>query len=441
MENPVFEAMWKQIGSIVSGYLDGMLAGIRASAHISDAPAIPHQTSPSEQRSRKGNVIQFVPRSKRQYNQVLESDKAEIKEVFEDMPCQFSDGSFRVTSKKGRLQYRFQFQKEQVSVYGDTKQECWDKRLEYMKNPPEKRKRGLTYSQWAQKWLESYKRGLVESAYFKSMISHLKNHIFPTIGEKDIKKITSLDLQDLLQKIPSDNVRTKCATIVGESFRTAKVCGLINVNPYEGVKIKRYQQPELGAMTHAQQKQLLEYIDEKMPGTSMNDFIRALLFSGMRQSELNALRVENIDFENMLITIDSAWKRDTHNIGKTKTKRGKRKLPMAQPLANLLKRRCADKAQSDRLFGFDTQEYTYRQIADIFRALGMPFTGHILRHTFITNAYEFGFPQYLVQRWVGHASFDEDNIYLSLRTASNYCETEVTAYMRLLKKMTVLNVY
>jgi len=89
---------------------------------------------------------------------------------------------------------------------------------------------------------------------------------------------------------------------------------------------------------------------------------------------------------------------------------------------------------------FDTQEYTYRQIADIFRALGMPFTGHILRHTFITNAYEFGFPQYLVQRWVGHASFDEDNIYLSLRTASTYCETEVTAYMRLLKKMTVLDV-
>ena len=425
----------------ISGILSGYVAGVRASAHINDAPKIPPQTTlPSEQRSRKSNVIQFVPKNLKN-NYVLKSDKANVKEVFEDMPCQFSDGSFRVMNQKGRLQYRFQFRKEQVSVYGDTKQECWEKRLEYMKNPPERRKHCITYEQWAQKWLESYKRGMVESAYFKSIQSHLKNHIFPKIGEKDVKRITSLDLQDLLQSIPTDNVRTKCATIVGESFRTAKVCGLIDKNPYEGVKIKRYQQPELGAMSHVQQKQLLKYIDERMPGTEMNDFIRALLFSGMRQSELNALRVENIDFDNMLITIDSAWKRDTHTAGKTKTKRGKRKMPMAQPLADLLKRRCADKAQSERLFGFDSQEYTYRMISDVFRALGMPFTGHILRHTFITNAYEFGFPQYLVQRWVGHASFDEDNVYLSLRTASNFCETEVTAYMRTLKKMTVLAVY
>jgi len=70
----------------------------------------------------------------------------------------------------------------------------------------------------------------------------------------------------------------------------------------------------------------------------------------------------------------------------------------------------------------------------------MPFTGHILRHTFITNAYEMGFPQFLVQRWVGHVGFDEDNVYLALRTASNFCATEVTEYMKMLKKQTVFNV-
>lgn len=371
---------------------------------------------------------------------MCKSGTATEKEVKKEMPCQFSDGSFRVNNKNtGRLQYRFQYMNEQISVYGASKQECWDKRLAYMQNPPKKKKPKLTFAEWAKKWLENYKKDTVENEYYCSLIGNLKKHINPIIGNKDIKAINSLELQEMLQNIKSDNVRTKCATLIGDCFRTAKVCGLIPTNPYEGVKIKRYQQPELGALTHIQQKQLLGYIDSTMPGTEMNDFIRCLLFTGMRQSELNAIRVENVDFENMQITVDSAWKKKTHELGKTKTKRGKRIIPMVQPLADILRKYCDGRKSECRLFGFDAQEFTYRKIADVFKNLEMPFTAHILRHTFITNAYEFGFPQYLVQRWVGHAGFEEDNTYLALRRASEFCETEVTKYMRLLRKQTVLS--
>lgn len=307
--------------------------------------------------------------------------------------------------------------------------------MNYMLNPP-KKKKAVLFNEWAEKWLISYKKDMVENAYYNSLISNLKNHINPIIGKREITAITPLELQELLQNIKSDNVRTKCATLLGDCFRTAKVCGLIQTNPYEGVKIKRYQQPELGALTHIQQKQLLEYIDATMPGTRMNDFIRCLLFTGMRQSELNAIRIENIDFDNMIIKVESAYKRDTQQIGKTKTRRGKRTIPMAKPLADILQKY---RGETGRIFGFDSQDYTYRTISDIFKQIGMPFTAHILRHTFITNAYEFGFPQYLVQRWVGHAGFEEDNTYLALRRASDFCETEVTEYMRLLKKQTVLS--
>lgn len=365
------------------------------------------------------------------------SDKASIGEVKKEMPCQFSDGSFRVCNKNtGRLQYRFGFNGDQISVYGKTKQECWDKRLNYMMHPPKRVKKTIRFCEWAEKWLTTYKKNIVESAYYKSLVSNLKNHINPQIGPKDIKAISSLDLQEMLQKIKSDNVRTKCATLVGDCFRTAKVCGLISTNPYDGVKIKRYQQPELGALTHVQQQQLLVYIDETMPGSKLNDFIRCLLFTGMRQSELNAISIDKVDFENMQISIEGAYKRDTQQIGKTKTRRGKRIVPMAKPLADILSKY---KDTAGRIFGFDSQDYTYRSISEIFKQLGMPFTAHILRHTFITNAYEFNFPQYLVQRWVGHAGFDEDNTYLALRKASEFCETEVTEYMRLLKRQTVLS--
>lgn len=60
----------------ISGILSGYVAGIRASAHINDAPTIPHQTSQAEQRSRKGNVIQFIPRNRAEQRQeVLQQQK------------------------------------------------------------------------------------------------------------------------------------------------------------------------------------------------------------------------------------------------------------------------------------------------------------------------------------------------------------------------------
>lgn len=369
-------------------------------------------------------------------NNEIKSDGALFTEVKKEMPCQFSDGSFRVATKGGRLQYRFSYKGQQISVYGATKQECWDKRFEFMMHPRKKQKPKMSFADWAEQWLETYKEGTIESAYMKSLRSNLKNYIYPVIGKKDLKAIETLELQTLLQSISSDNVRTKCAALLSDCLRTAKVCGLIPSNPYDGVKIKRYQQPELGALTHEQQKQLLQYIDTNMPGSILSDYIRVLLFTGMRQSELNALRPDNVDFDNMQIRIEAAYKRDTKEFGKTKTRRGKRIVPMARPLAEILYRYCAC-AGSDRLF-YNSANYA-RKISDIFRKLDMPFAGHILRHTFVTNAYELDFPQYLVQRWVGHAGFEEDNSYLALRRASEFCETEVTEYMYLLKKSTVFS--
>ena len=78
------------------------------------------------------------------------------------------------------------------------------------------------------------------------------------------------------------------------------------------------------------------------------------------------------------------------------------------------------------------------RLMDIFRGMGLNYSGHILRHTFITNCYELGFPPYMVKRWVGHARVEQADVYLALRKPSEFVETEIVAYMRLLKRLTVL---
>lgn len=62
----------------------------------------------------------------------------------------------------------------------------------------------------------------------------------------------------------------------------------------------------------------------------------------------------------------------------------------------------------------------------------------VQRIAFITNAYELGFPPYVIQRWVGHSRIDQANVYLALRKPAEFVDTEITTYMKLLKDKTVL---
>ena len=75
----------------------------------------------------------------------------------------------------------------------------------------------------------------------------------------------------------------------------------------------------------------------------------------------------------------------------------------------------------------------------MMNAIGLKhFTGHILRHTFITNAYELGFPPYVVKYLAGHASIEQGDTYMALRRPGDFMETEITAYMRQLRDTVVI---
>ena len=69
----------------------------------------------------------------------------------------------------------------------------------------------------------------------------------------------------------------------------------------------------------------------------------------------------------------------------------------------------------------------------------MKHTGHSLRHTFITNAFEVGTPPHIVQRWAGHAKAEQADTYLDLREQKDFLQTWVVDYMVDLKARFVPN--
>ena len=363
----------------------------------------------------------------------------------EKMSLQFTDGSFRVANKRtGLMQYRWMHNGKQRSCYGYTKEECFYKRLRY--KPPKPRysapkPKAMTFDDWAYRWMEAYKRPNVGAEYMTQIEGVLRNHLIPKLRNRELPAVTTLELQEILVKIGSDNVRTKCASVLSELFRDALLAGYIERNPYLGVKIKRYRCPTLGALTNRQQQDLLNYVDANYAlETKFPTFVRALLMTGMRQGELNALQAKNVDFEHMEIRVVVSWSRQERKLKEPKTANGRRTIPMASPLAELLRPLVnAVATPEDRIFGWDDASFTYRTLSDMMNAIGLKhFTGHILRHTFITNAYELGFPPYVVKYLAGHAAIEPGDTYMALRRPCDFMETEITAYMRQLRDTVVI---
>ena len=135
------------------------------------------------------------------------------------------------------------------------------------------------------------------------------------------------------------------------------------------------------------------------------------LNTGMRMGEINALHIDDIDFNKNTININKTISRDT--IGKdfindtTKTANGTREITINDILYNKLKEFCKDK--NGYLFSEEKVISTSAISSDIKRLckkssiISSTVSSHILRHTFATRCIESGMPAVVLAKFLGHA--------------------------------------
>lgn len=299
---------------------------------------------------------------------------------------------------------------------------------------------GLTYQQWAEKWVKQYKEPKIKVNYLKLLKGYLANYIYPAFGLVDIGEITSARLQEFLLQIESTATRTKCAAILSESLRKAYDTRVISFNPFPAVDFERYEQPSLGALTHQEQVKLLATVRDKTLMGEMYDkrkiaFIYLLLTTGLRQGEALALTSKSIDYAGKRLKIEFSKERSTDKLVSPKTKAGKRLVPVGDSVLEILKS-LARKSKNGFLFPW-TSDYASKMCRKIFARAGLNGSGHMLRHTFITNCYELHIPAYVIQRWVGHAQAKQADVYLALRNTDDFIKTEIVEYLLELKTRVV----
>lgn len=167
------------------------------------------------------------------------------------------------------------------------------------------------------------------------------NHIAPILGNVKVKDINTPRLTQFVQslKLNPETVR-KVYIVIQSIFRRGVEQGFVRESPCHNVILpKNRRKKKTSSLDEEQIKRFMEILDTKLWDEDFKRIIKVLLYTGMRSGECLGLMWEDIDFDEMTITInhnltDIGGK---HTLGSPKTESSRRTIGMSEPLANIFR--------------------------------------------------------------------------------------------------------
>ena len=398
MENPVFDAMWKQIGCIVSGYLDGMIAGIRASAHIGETPTIPPQQS-TLQRNRKGNVIQFVPRNRAERpKEVSQPQKKSESGCKSDKGADMQVKVKPVLRKDGRYQLYVIYGGKRHYVYAQTERECRHKRAELekelQKNPQQYFASGvhecMTLYEFGIFYVENFKKQYVVESTYKQYLSTVKKYLN---SNTLLCKLRIEEVQGLINALPMTSLRGKVFSLLVQILKKAYALDFIKKHLGDLIEKGKTQDEKLDALSIEDQKLLVDNLDLD---TNFGKRVMFYLLTGARPAEMK--------------TVTEIKKGFVHLVG-TKTKHADRWIKLSDSAMALFE------SEPIEFYRFDLKRFRQRlqKFVEQYCGIKSYVTIYTLRHTFATNLYYLGCPDKERAVYMGHTTTKTTNdFYTSL---------------------------
>jgi integrase/recombinase XerC len=192
-------------------------------------------------------------------------------------------------------------------------------------------------------------------------------------------------------------------------YRWAVEAGYVAISPAAGFKTPTRPHPLPRALTLAQVRQLVAHLGAGAGRRARRDeaLLLTALYSGLRACELGPLCWPNIDVAGGVI-----------NIRISKMNKG-RAVPLHPVLVELLPtwREIQQLDSSAPVFSLDGRPILPNRVGKIARgharALGLPLTAHVLRHTFATWMLRKSGNLYAVSKSLGHAQLRQTEIYVS----------------------------
>ena len=269
----------------------------------------------------------------------------------------------------------------------------------------------MTLSEWLDQWLESIADTLRPNT-LRNYRSYIENHIRPSLGDKQLARLTPKDIQRFYEKLSdslaSGTVRRIHTTLHG-ALKAAQQAHLIASNPTEQIIAPKFSYAAKQILTDEQLDVFMKVIAED---EIWCDFFYTELTSGLRRGEICGLKWEDFDeVSGTLKVCRTVYREDGSGLtaGDTKTSAGTRRIMLPTSTAQVLRER-KKSALTEWIFPNPLKPElpadpgsAYRRLKTLLKQAGLPsIRFHDLRHTFATHALASGVDVKTLSGILGH---------------------------------------
>lgn len=320
--------------------------------------------------------------------------------------------------------------------YGDTREEVRGKLVaalsDQQKDLPVITER-QTVAEFLEKWLADVSRPSVRPKTYRFYCDHIRLHIKPALGKKQLEKLTPANIQhfvnDRLQSgLSPQTIRHIIATLRA-ALSIAVRWQLVYRNVAALVTLPRIQKQEMKIFTPEQAKAFLESVK----GHRLEALFIMALTLGLRRGELLGLHWSDVDFDAATLRVNYGLQRfdGKLHLVEPKTEKSRRVLPLPSLLIDALRLHRTRQLEERLALGSNWQESGFvfastigtpmepRNLNRTFDALlenaKLPkIRFHDMRHSCATMLLSQGVPQRTLMEILGHSQ-----ISLTMNTYSH----------------------
>lgn len=305
------------------------------------------------------------------------------------------DGKTIFKQKKYNTWYtRYRKNGKQYFISGKTQKEVAEKLKDALDI---KRRENLpynTFEKWYNQWLELFKVGKVKDStiyQYNSLLAHIPE----TFKIQNIKNISALEIQKLINNVSTQRTAQKLFEFLSDIFKSALRFNIIKTNPMTVLDKPKHSRENHLALTPSEQQVFINQCLKEKYG----DMFLVCMYLGLRRGEL--LAITGNDIEEEYLNINKSFN-DFGEFDTTKNSLSIRKVPLFENVKIILEK--YKHFGNERIFKI-ANKTAHNKFKDILKNAGLnetKFSIHSLRHTFITNCKNENIPEHIIQQWVGH---------------------------------------